>query len=160
MKVVIKNKIFSFTGSSFVLDENGKKAFRVKGRFLSPTRVKWICDPQGHKLYKVRNKFWNWFKHSAYVYDADGNKLAKIVHPFFGIKKFIVQGYQNEILIDGKFFSLESTIMKDGQPVGKITRNLELFRDAFTLEADAAEMPFMIALVIAIDNITDQKMSE
>lgn len=155
MKVKIKNHLLTLTGSSSVYDETNQEIYRIKGRLISPTHVKWVCDQKGNRLYKVRNKFWHWFSHSAYVYDAHGTKLAKVKHPFFSIKKFIVQGFKNEIMIDGDFFSFKSTIMKDGQPAGVITRNLTLVTDVFDLEADEKEMPFMIALVIAIDNICD-----
>lgn len=154
MKVVIKNKFFSLGGGSSVKNERGENVFIVKGRFLSPTRVKWVCGLDKTKLYKVRNKFFNFFSKHAYVYEG-GTKVAHVKHPAFSIKKFIVQGYKDEIIIDGDFFSRMSTIMRNGVPVGTITREITLVNDTFTLEADEEDMPFMIALVIAIDNIVD-----
>lgn len=153
MKVIIKNKFFSLRGNSSVKDENGKDIFYVKGRLISPTRVKWICDKNGTKLYKVRNKFWTFFNKSAYVYEG-WTKVARVKHPFLNFKKFVVQGYKDEILIDGNFFSPESTITRNGKVAGKITRKVD-WTDAFELEAEETDMPFMIALVIAIDNIFD-----
>ena len=156
MRVFIKNKFFSLGGSSTVKDENGQDVFFVKGKVFSPTRVKWVCDKEKNKLYKVRNKWFNYFTYRAYVYDAEGNKIARVRHPFFGGKKFIVEGYKDEILIDGDFFSLTSTIMKNGDPIGTINREINFINDAFALDADDDDMPFMIALVIAIDNIIDK----
>ena len=156
MKVTIKNKFFSLGGSSSVKNEYGEDVFLVRGKFLSPTRVKWVCGNDKTKLYKVRNKFFNFFSKNAYIYE--GNlKVAHVKHPAFSIKKFIVKGYKDEIIIDGDFFSLQSTIMRNGKPVGTITREITLVNDTFTLEADEEDMPFMIALVIAIDNIVDEK---
>lgn len=155
MKVIIKNKFFSLGGSSSVKDENGKNVFYVKGRFLSPTHVKWVCDQNKHKLFKVRNKWFNFINERAYIYEGR-TKVARVKHPLFGGKKFIVEGYQDEILIDGDFFSLKSTIMRNGKPIGTIDRQITIVNDAFALEADEAEMPFLIALVIAIDNIMDK----
>lgn len=156
MKVFIKNKFFSLGGSSSVKNENNEPVFYVKGRFLSPTRVKWILDKDKHKLFKVRNKWFNYFSHKAFVYDADKTKLACVKHPFMSGKKFIVQGYKDEILINGDFFSLKSTITKNGKPVGTIDRQITLVNDAFCLEAEEEELPFLVALVIAIDNIYDK----
>lgn len=155
MKVIIKNKFFSLGGSSSVKTESGEDAFFVKGRFMSPTRVKWVCDKQKHKLFKVRNKWFNFFTHKAYVYEG-GTKVARVKHPFFAGKKFVVEGYKDEILIDGDFFSLQSSITRNGKVVGTINREITIVNDAFTLEAEEADMPFMIALVIAIDNILDK----
>ena len=154
MKVTIKNKFFSVGGSSSVKDESGNDVFFVKGKVFSPTKVKWVCDKAGNKLYMVRNKWFNFFSHRAYVYEGD-NKIAQVKHPFLSGKRFEVEGYKDRITIDGEFFSRLSTITRNGSAVGTITREFTLVNDTFTLEADEADMPFMIALVIAIDNIVD-----
>ncbi len=155
MKVIIKNKFFSLGGSSSVKDEKGENVFFVKGRLFSPTHVKWVCDKDKHKLYKVRNKWFNFINERAYVYEGR-TKVARVKHPLFGGKKFIIEGYKDEIIIDGDFFSAKSTIMRNGKPVGTINREFSVVNDTFSLEAEANDMPFMIALVIAIDNIFDK----
>lgn len=155
MKVVIKNKFFSLGGSSSVKNEKGEDVFFVKGRFLSPTRVKWVCDKEKNKLYKVRNKWFNFFVYKAYVYEGK-TKIARVRHPIFSGSKFVVEGYKDEILIDGDFFGFKCSIIRNGKAVGTISRELSVVNDTFTLEADEADMPFMIALVIAIDNIVDK----
>lgn len=155
MKVIIKNKFFSLGGSSSVKNDLGEDVFYVKGRFLSPTHVKWVCNLKNHKLFKIRNKWFNFFHERAYVYEGKA-KIAKVKHPFFGGKKFIVQGYKDEILIDGNFFGKNSTITRNGQIVGTITREFTVVNDMFSLEAEEKDMPLMIALVIAIDNIVDK----
>ena len=157
MKVLIKNKFFSVGGSSSVKDENGNDAFYVKGRVFSPTKVKWVCDGNGNKLYKVRNKWFNFFTHKAYVY-ADGEKVATVKHPPFSGKKFVVSGYDGDITVNGDFFSLKSYIECNGKVIGTINRQITVVNDAFSLEADEKDMPFLIALVIAIDNIMDKIM--
>ncbi len=155
MKITIKNKFFSLGGSSSVKNEFGENVFYVKGRFLSPTHVKWVCDKDKNKLYKVRNKWFYFITHSAYVYEGK-TKIAKVKHPFFSGNKFVVEGYKDEILIAGDYFSMLSTITKNGVPVGTINRQFVALTDTFTLEAEESNMPFMIALVIAIDNIVDK----
>ncbi len=155
MKVIIKNKLFSLRGSSSVKDENDKDVFFVKGRFFSPTRVKWVCDKDKNKLFKVRNKWFNFINEKAYVYEGK-TKIARVKHPLFSGKKYVIEGYKDEILIGGDFFSTKSTITKNGDTVGTINRKFLSLTDTFTLEAEEADMPFMIALVIAIDNIVDK----
>lgn len=155
MRVYIKNKLFSLRGSSSVKDDSGKDVFFVKGKLISPTHKKLILDKDGKKLYKVRNKWFNFFAERAYVYDETNTKVARVKHPFMSGKKFVVEGYKDEILIDGDFFSLSSTITRNGKPIGTITRKFDL-TDSFCLEADEAEIPFLIALVVAIDNIMDK----
>lgn len=154
MKVCIKNK-FSLRGSSSVKDERQQDVFFVKGKLASITKKKFVCDLDGNVLYTVRNKFINMFSHSAFVYDEDKNKIAKVKHPMFSVKKFVVEGYQDEITVDGDFFSLHSEIVRNGEVIGTITREFTVMLDSFYLEADESDMPFLIALVIAIDNICD-----
>ena len=58
-------------------DEQGNKLFKIKGKIFSPTNKKIVCDPSGNKLFVVRNKFWHFFRRSAFVIGADGEKLLK-----------------------------------------------------------------------------------
>lgn len=41
--------------------------------------------------------------------------------------------------------------------MGSINRQLTIITDAFELEANEEDIPFLIALTIALDNITDKK---
>ncbi len=158
MKVYVKNKLFSIGGSSSVLNENKEPVYNVKGKWLSFTRKKRICDLDGNVLYTVRNKWFNWFVHSAYIYDANKNKIAKVKDKWFNVKReYIIEGYESEISIQGNFFSLTSEIIRNNEVIGTIRRQITFIQDAFEVEASEEDMPFVIALVIAIDNITDKK---
>lgn len=159
MQVFIKNKIVSMGGSSAVLDVNGNPVFNVKGKIFSPTRKKFIENLNGNKLYILRNKWFNWFVHKVYIYDAQTKKkVATVKDKFFNVhKEFIVEGYGEDISTEGNFFSLSTTIYRDDTPIGIINRQITLIRDAFCLEADDKDIPFLIALVIAIDNILDKR---
>lgn len=158
MKVYIKNKFWSWGGGSSVVNENKEPVFQVKGKVFSITRKKYLCDLDGNRLYTIRNKWFNWFIHKAFIYDSDNNKIATVKDKWFNIKnEYFIEDYKDEIKIDGQFFSLSSTILKNGEPIGTIRRKLTFINDAFELEANEQDMPFLIALVIAIDNITDKK---
>lgn len=160
MKVYVKNKIMSIGGGSEVLNENKECVFKVKGRPLSITRVKYVCDNKGNRLFKVRNKWMNWFVHKAYVYDAQKNKIATVKDKWFNYNnEFFITGYKDEIRIEGKIFSPECRIIENGEVTGTIRRQLTFIADAFELEADEEHIPFLIAILIAIDNITDKKRS-
>ncbi len=159
MKVYIKNKVFSLGGGSKVLDENQQPIYKVKGRVFSITRVKKIYDMQDNLLYKVRNKWFNWFVHKAYIYDANKNKIATVKDKWLSFKgEFFIEGYQDEIKIGGKFFALTSEILRNGEVIATIRRQMFSIKDSFELDAKNDEdVPFLIALVIAIDNICDNR---
>ena len=143
---------------SKVLDENQNPVYRVKGKVFSITRKKFIYDMQGNLLFTIRNKWFNWFVHKAYIYDANKNKIATVKDKFFNVnKEYFVQDYKDEIKLDGKFFSLTCNILKNGEVVGTIRREINLVADSFELDAKDEDAQFLVALVIAIDNIGDKK---
>lgn len=158
MKVYIKNKFWSLGGGSSVVDENKNPVFQVKGKVFSITRKKYLCDMQGNKLFMIRNKWFNWFVHKAFIYDSNKNKIATVKDKWFNINnEYFVEGYKDEIKIGGKIFTLSYDIMKNGEVMGKIRRELTIINDAFELEANEEDLPFCIAIVIALDNICDKK---
>lgn len=155
MKLYIKNKILSLRGSSSVTNENGNDVFIVKGKFLSITHVKRVKDTSGRLLYRVRNKWFNVFTHSAFIYDGDGNKVAKVKRKFGFKNRIIVEGYKDEIAVEGDFLSWTLDVYRNGEQIGTVRREFAL-TDSFVLETTTEDdAAFMVALVIAIDNIFD-----
>ena len=162
MRLFIKNKLFSFTGASFVTDEAGNNVFKVKGKLFSPTHKKKIYDKNNELRYIVRNKFWHFIARSCFLYDDSKQKIAMLTNGDFDIKnKYVLKGYTDEIMIKGNYsefpkFFME--IVKNGKVIGKITRDFTIIRDSFILDIfDDTEDAFLVALVIAIDNITDSR---
>ena len=98
MIVIVRNKVFSLTGSSTVKDEAGKDVYRVKGklRLFSPTRKKKIYDMDKKLLYVVRNKWFNCFLHRAFIFDGHKNKICTLKNQIrVKGKKFIVENKYN-----------------------------------------------------------------
>lgn len=158
MKVYIKNKFWSLGGASEVLNEKQQPVFKVKGKIFSITRKKTVCDLQGNKLFKVRNKWFNFFVHKAYIYDKDKNRICTVKDKWANFNnEYFIEGYKNEIKLQGKFFSTKSHIIRNGTTIGTITRKLMSIKDSFELDASPKDIPFCIALVIALDNIVDKK---
>lgn len=157
MKVFIKNKLISLGGSSEVLDEEQNLIFEVKGKVVSPTRKKLMYDKDGKLLFTIRNRFWNMFYDKVFVFDAEGNKLATIKKGklSFG-RKYQITDCVDSMEIQGRFFHRTSQILRNGQVVGTITNEFLTIKDSFCLEAEEKDIPFLTALVIAFDNMTDK----
>lgn len=162
MRLYIKNKLVSLGGSSAVTDDNGNDVYKVKGKVFSITKKKKILDMEDKLLYTVCNKFFSYINRHALVYDDNGEKIAKITKKTWSRKnKYIVEGYKDEILIEGNFFSFNLKILKNGEEIGRIKKDFSIVKDSFVLEIDKEEeMAFMVALVIAIDNIVDKMQKE
>ena len=113
MQLFVRNKIISLGGSSTVKDAQGNDVFKVKGNIMTVTKKKRVCDMNDNVLYTVRCRWLNPLAHKAYIYDADGNKIATIKRPFMSIKqKFFVTTDQGEIMVEGGFFSMHCLIKR------------------------------------------------
>lgn len=157
MKLLVKNKFFSLKGSSYVKDENDNIVYKVKGKLFSPTKKKKICDTDGRILMSVRNKWWHFFLHSAFIMSEDGNIIAKITRRFSVRSKFDVVSYNDSYRIDGDFLGWNMSVYKNDEYIGNITRKVIALTDTFVIETDnSSEAPFLVALVISLDNITDR----
>ena len=156
--LLIKNKFWSLRGNSVVNDISGAPAFEVKGTF-SLWRKKKIYDTEGNLLYIVRNKMIRFFMNSCYIYDGNKTKIARLKQKFHLLKgEFVLLGYKDEYAIDGTLGLLSErnmTITRNGEVIGEAGRKGAT--DSFYLTAyhdeDAA---FLVALIVAIDNIIDK----
>lgn len=158
MKLFIKNKIFSLGGGSEVLDATGKPAFVVKGKVFSFTKKKKIFDANNKLLFTIKNRFFNFFSHKVYIYDADGERVATIKKNKWSFNlNYKIEDTPEQMEIVGKFFDPESKIVRNGEVVGTITRQITFIADSFQLEASEEDIAFMTALVIGLDNLVDEK---
>lgn len=155
MKLIIKNKLISWGGSSTVLDENGNEIFKVKGKVFSLRRKKTICDITGKKLFIVKNKLINFWTHKSFIYDSNKHKLASVKNRGFK-GGFDVLGYEDEISLEGWGIKGYS-ILKNGEPIGEVKTNILSLTDTYeVIVQDGQDSAFIVALIIAIDNVRDK----
>ena len=157
----IKNNWISLGGSSYVTDMADNKVFGVKGKVFTISRKKFVQDLNGNTLYVVRNQIIRFFVRRAFVFDAEGNKVCTVKKKYFSLRsKFFIEGYKDELVIDGNIFSYNYDIRKNGVSIGHVARKISL-RDSFVLTCETQEdEAFLVALVIAIDNIVDQMQED
>ena len=137
MELAIRNKWISFRGSSVVKDLNEKDVLKVKG------------------------KFWRLFRYSAFVLNANGEKVCTIRRKIFSLHDhYFVESSLGDIQIRGNILQFNYQILFNGEEVGHIARKISL-RDSFVLTIDDKfDMYTFVALVIAIDNISDRRRSD
>ena len=157
MEVSIRNKWISLRGGSTVKDMSENDVLRVKGKFWTFTRKKFIQDLNGNTLYVVRNKFWTLFARKAFVYNAQGEVVARIRRKIFSMHdRYFIQSSLGEMEIKGNILLHDYHITLNGKEIGHIARKISL-RDSYVLRLDDdQELAFFVSLCIAIDNITDQ----
>ena len=160
MQFIIRNKWISLRGSSYVKDINENDVRRVQGKFFTLTHKKKLYDMDGNLKYIIRNKFWRLFAYRAYVIHPEEGKVARIRRKIFSFHdRYFVKSTLGEIEIKGNILGFNYNIWLNGEQVAHISRKISL-RDSFVLDVkDGLDYDFFIALVIAVDNITD-KMNE
>ena len=161
MQLLIRNKWVSLGGSSVVKDVNENDYLKVKGKIFTFTSKKFVTDLNDNLLYIVRNKFWKLFIHRAFVLDKDGNKVATVRRKFWSLHdRYFMDSSLGQLEITGNILSFDYHIILNGKEIGHIARRISL-RDSFVLDIqDDVDIPFFVALVIAIDNIRDRKADE
>ena len=161
MQLFIRNKWVSFGGSSVVKDVNENDYLKVKGKVFTFTSKKFVTDLNDNLLYTVRNKFWKLFIHRAFVLDKEGNKVATVRRKFWSLHdRYFIDSSLGQLEITGNILGFDYHIVLNGKEIGHISRRISL-RDSFVLDIqDDVDIPFFVALVIAIDNIRDRKSDE
>lgn len=164
MKYTVKNRLTPGRGSK-VTDESGNRVLKVKGVWLSPFRTKKVCDMEGNLLFKVKNKFWSWFRKRAYIFNPEKEKIGTLSQNSlsFKVNSFQTEGFEKNVEVNGKIFRAIDVIV-DGAKVAEISRTSTwgalFFKnfDTYTLTTtDVENLAFYVAIVIAIDNIRDDK---
>lgn len=163
IELAIRNKWISLRGSSIVRDLNEKDVLKVQGKFWTVTYKKFIQTLEGETKYIVRNKFWKLFAYRAYVIDPKTNEnVATIRRKVFSLHdRYFMNTKYGEVEIKGNILGFDYHIYLDGKEIGHVARRISL-RDSFvlTLDDDDADIYFWVALVIAIDNITDERNND
>lgn len=158
MELSIRNKWISLGGSSTVKDLNENDVLKIKGKVFTLSNKKFVYDLEDNLLYTVRNKIFTVFARKAFVIDKDGNTLVKIRRKIFSMHdRYFVESSLGEMEICGNILGFNYKITLNGKEIGHISRKISL-RDSFVLTIDDEfDYKLFVALVLAIDNITDSR---
>lgn len=160
MELSIKNKWISIGGSSMVQDATGKDILKIKGKVFSFTQKKFVTDLNDTVKFIVRNKFWRLFAYKAFVMDPQENVVATVRRKVISLHdRYFVTSDFGDMEVVGNIFQFNYKIIMNGKEIGHVARKVSL-RDSFVLTIDddySDKYEFIVALVIAIDNITDRK---
>ena len=163
MKLIIKNHLFSLSGGSYVNDEAGNQICKVKGKIklFSPTRKKKVIDNEGNLQFVVKNKFWHFANFRTFIFDDEKNKIAGVVNRTWNFKEPVaIESYSDELQFVGnttRFSRINFDVEKNGKKIGHIQREFNMLTDAFSLDVyDEKEVYFLVAIVIALDNVQDK----
>ena len=149
MKLLIKQRVFSWTDKYDIYDEDGNVRYFVKGEFFSLGHRLHIYDADGNEVGLVRQKLMTILP--VFELEEDGHVIGRVERRFSMFKpKYDVdfRGWRAE----GDFLQWEYEVWQACSMVMRITRKILFWGDTYVLDiADPADELYGLMLVLAID---------
>ena len=149
MKLLFKQRFFSWFDSYDIYDEAGNTMFVVKGE-LAWGHLLRIYDANGNEVGYIKEKILAWLpKFEMYIggrYVGCINKEFTFFKPKFNID---YKGW----IVDGDYFEWDYTILNsEGQRIAVIAKELLNFTDTYVIDIhDPQDAVYVLMLVLAID---------
>ena len=149
MKLLFRQRIFSWFDSYDIYDENGNTVFVVKGQLAWGHCLK-ICDPQGHELGLVKEKIITFLpKFELYEGGRHIGRISKKLSLFSPKFSIDFNGWQ----VEGDWFEWDYDIRSArGARVATISKQLFRWSDTYVIDvADPNHALCALMVVLAID---------
>lgn len=149
MKLLIKQRVFSWTDSYDVYDENENAKYFVKAEFLSLGHRLHVYDMAGNELGLIKEKVMSLLP--VFEIEVNGQTLGRIEKRFTLFRpKYDVEF--NGWHVEGDFKEWNYDIYEACSPVVHITKELFHWGDTYVLDfANPADELMGLLLVITID---------
>lgn len=149
MIFTIRQKIFSWSDSFTVWDEQGRDCYYVQGELFSWGRRLHITDTQGREAALVAQKVMTWLPRFDVI--TDGVCRAQIVKEMtFFQPRYRIDGL--DWIIEGDFLDHDYEIRRQGQIIACIRKQWFTWADCYVIDiADPAQALTALAVVLAID---------
>ena len=152
MKLLFKQRFFSWFDSYDIYDEYGEVYFTVKGQ-LSWGHTFKIYDKNNQEIGMLKQKLFTFLpKYEIYV----NNRLLVEIHKeftFFTPKFYITfNGYT----VNGDFFNWDYDVYREGKKVSSINKEIFKLTDTYVITTTEEEALISLMIVLAIDSIKDR----
>jgi len=149
MKLLFKQRFFSWFDSYDIYDEYGNTAFTVKGE-LSWGHLLRIYDCNGNEVGHIREKVLSFLpKFEMYIagnYAGCISKEFTFLRPKFNID---YKGWR----VEGNWFEWDYTIVGSaGQPIAQVSKEIWKWTDTYVMDiGNPGDALYVLMLVLAID---------
>ena len=149
MKLLFKQKFFSWFDSYDIFDEEGNTVYTVKGE-LAWGHLLRIYDANGNAIGKIKQKIWTFLpKFEMYLgetYIGSINREFTFFRPRYNID-------YNGWKVDGDWLEWDYTIIgENGENVASISKEIWKWTDTYTIDvAHPKDALCALMLVLAID---------
>ena len=154
MKLLIKEKAFSWTDTFTVKDGQGNDRFFVKGELFSFGRKLHVTDVYGEEIAKIEQELFHFRR--RYNVTVRGRQTAAVMQEITFIKpRYTVEGPGWDV--QGNFWGHEFTVTDSGRTVVTISKEWFTWGDCYVLDvADGTDELTALAVVLAIDCMVEQ----
>lgn len=149
MRLLIKQRVFSWTDSYDIYDENGNGKYFVKAEFFSFGHQLHVYDAMEREIGKISEKLFTFLP--AFEIEIGGVAKGRVQKKLTFLKsKYEIDfnGWQ----VDGDVFGWEYDVSAGGRTVMHISKELLHWGDTFVIDVmNPADELMGLMLVIAID---------
>ena len=154
MKLIIQERIFTWSDCFSVRDESGADRYLVQGELFSWGKKLHVTTPDGREVAYVEQKLFTF--RPRYQVFAAGELIGEVVQEFsFFRPRYTVEGADWDV--EGEFWSHDYTVYRGDEPVVSIQKEWFTWGDCYVLDIhDPADEIPALALVLAIDCAMEQ----
>ncbi len=149
MKLLIKQRVFSWTDSFDIYGEDGEVKYFVKAEFLSLGHRMHVYDAQQREIGMIRQKLLTLLP--AFEIEIDGGTVGRIEKKFSLFKpkyEIDVNGWR----VEGDFLGWEYDVYSECSSIIHISKEFLHWGDTYVIDfADPADELMGMMLVLAID---------
>ena len=155
MKLMIKQKVFSWGDKFTVYDEAGSEKYKVEGEVFSLGKKLHVYDLNGNELVYIQQKLLTFLP--RFFVTINGQEVAEIKAKFSLLKpKYQVEGLNWQV--EGNFTAHDYAVYAENGPVVEIRKEWLTWGDTYVLNiADPAHELQALANVLAIDAVQAQQ---
>ncbi len=148
MRMIFKQRVFSWFDSYDIYDEGGATLYTVKGQFAWGHCLK-IFDPYGNEVATVRERFSLMPRFEMYL----GGYLIGNIRKEFSFFKPRYHIDCNGWQVEGNFWEWDYDVVDyNGQSVARVSKELFAFGDTYVIDVFKRDDALcMLMLVLAID---------
>lgn len=153
MVYLIREKVFSFGDKFTIKDIHGNDVYQVEGQVFSFGNKLRLYSMDGYEVAYIEQKLFK-FLPEYHIY-MNGNDVALVKKEFgFFTQRINIDSDFGNFEIEGDIFAHSFEVYKNGQPVAGISKAVFSFGDTYEVDiSDFENQPFILALVIAVDQI-------
>ena len=158
MRYLVRQRMFSFTASFWITDEDGNEVFQVDGHALAFRKTFELTDRSGAVVAMIRQQPFR--LRGTMDIERGGAVIATVQRAAFSL----FQHRYDVALADGtawtaagNFADLNWELTAAGRTIGRISRQWFNIRDAYGVEVEPGEDPaLVIAVAVCVDRLREQ----